>query len=160
MVDATRRFFALSDVTKAGLVTPDPDVFRGYSRLESESLAKSKGTEWEPDLREAFTINRVQDKSDPYYRNPAAGKLFSPNIWPDEANVPGFAAAFTVYYLALDKLATMLMRVFASALDLPENFFDDKVDRHFSNLSAYHYPPLRAPPRPGQLPRWCPHRFR
>jgi isopenicillin N synthase-like dioxygenase len=151
IVDATRRFFALPEATKAGLVSPDPDVFRGYSRLESKSLAKSKSTEWQPDLREAFTVNRVQDKSDPYYRDPAAGKLFSPNIWPDEALVPGFAAAFTAYYLALDELATTLMRVFAVALDLPETFFDDKVDRHFSNLTAYHYPPQSAPPRPGQL---------
>jgi isopenicillin N synthase-like dioxygenase len=37
------------------------------------------------------------------------------------------------------------------ALDLPEHFFDDKVDKHFSNLCAYHYPPMSAPPAPGQL---------
>src|SRR5262249_40240012 len=43
------------------------------------------------------------------------------------------------------------MRAFALALELPEHFFDDKIDKHFSNLVAYHYPPLDVPPLPGQL---------
>ena len=43
------------------------------------------------------------------------------------------------------------MRMFALALDLPETFFDDKIDKHFTNCSAYHYPPLMRPPKPGQL---------
>ena len=33
----------------------------------------------------------------------------------------------------------------------PKSFFDQKVDKHFTNLVAYHYPPMPAAPKPGQL---------
>jgi isopenicillin N synthase-like dioxygenase len=48
-------------------------------------------------------------------------------------------------------LATELMRLFALGLDLPEHFFDDKVDRHFSNMSILYYPAFSRPSQPGQL---------
>lgn len=151
MLDASRRFFALPFETKAAVRSSDPAVFRGYHGVETKSLAKSLGNDVPPDLRESFTINRVQDKSDPYFHNPAAGKIFAENVWPDEALVPGLKDAFTDYYLALSDLSCTLMRIFALALDLPEHFFDDKVDKHFTNLSTYHYPPMSRAPKPGQL---------
>jgi isopenicillin N synthase-like dioxygenase len=35
------------------------------------------------------------------------------------------------------------------ALDLAPDFFDDKVDRHISQLRIMHYPPRRSRPCPG-----------
>jgi len=151
MLGAMERFFALPDEVKSAVKPDNPAVFRGYHGVAAKSLAKSLGAEAPPDLRESFTINRVQDKSDPYFSNPAAGLLFADNVWPPENLVPGFERAFTDYYLALSDLSATLMRIFALALDLPEPFFDDKVDKHFTNLAAYHYPPLSAQPAPGQL---------
>jgi isopenicillin N synthase-like dioxygenase len=150
MLDASQRFFALSEEAKM-VNLPKDGEFRGYVPMAGSSLGRSLGIQAAPDLREAFTINRVQDKSDAYFRNPAAGKLFADNIWPDATDVPGFREAWTAYYLAQESLATSLMRVFALALGFPEQFFDGKVDRHFSNMVAYHYPPIAAPPLPGQL---------
>jgi isopenicillin N synthase-like dioxygenase len=151
MLDASQRFFELATETKSKVHPADEEVFRGYSPLANMALAQSMGIESAPDLREGFTINRVQDKDDAYFHNPAAGKIFADNVWPSEADVPGFRAAWTAYYLAQEKLATSLMRIFALALGLAEDFFDDKVDRHFSNMAAYHYPPMSAEPKPGQL---------
>jgi isopenicillin N synthase-like dioxygenase len=48
-------------------------------------------------------------------------------------------------------LARTLMRVFALALDQPETFFDDKIDKHISRLRVRNDPAPLAPPRPGQL---------
>ena len=59
--------------------------------------------------------------------------------------------AYTRYYRAMESLATSLMRVFALGLDLPEQFFDEKVNRHISNFSVLHYPPQSEAPRPGQI---------
>jgi isopenicillin N synthase-like dioxygenase len=151
MLDASERFFALPTEIKARVRPTDQAVFRGYSPLANMSLAQSMGIESPPDLREAFTINRVQDNSDPYFHSAAAGKLFAENVWPNEQDAPSLRSAFTEYYLAMEGLATALMRIFALALDLPESFFDDKVDRHFSNMAAYHYPAMSQPPQPGQL---------
>jgi isopenicillin N synthase-like dioxygenase len=55
------------------------------------------------------------------------------------------------YYRTMQGLATELMRLFALGLGLDEHFFDDKIDRHITNLSVLHYPPLTRPARPGQL---------
>ncbi len=55
------------------------------------------------------------------------------------------------YYLAIQSLSATLMRIFALAFDPPERFFDDKVDKHVSNLVAFHDPPLTQPPLPDQL---------
>ena len=149
LIDATSRFFALPLTEKEKTISPDPQVRRGYARMEATALAKAMGVDSPPDLREAFTINRVHDNCAPYFHTPAAGKLFAPNIWP--ATVAGFQEAFTAYYLALEALTSDVMRIFALALDLPEHFFDDKIDKHFSNLTAFYYPPMAKAPAAGQL---------
>ena len=154
ILDVTRaaeRFFALPIATKAALASSDPDVYRGYLRLAGSSLAQSRGDAAPPDLREGFSINRVRDNDDPSFLTPAAGKLFAPNIWPDDADAPHFRQAMERYYLAIESLSASLMRIFALALHLPEEFFDDKVDKHVSNLVTYHYPPLTQAPLRGQL---------
>jgi isopenicillin N synthase-like dioxygenase len=51
----------------------------------------------------------------------------------------------------MGKLAEDLMAIFALALDLPESFFADKIDRHISRLRVRNYPAPSAPPKPGQL---------
>jgi isopenicillin N synthase-like dioxygenase len=43
------------------------------------------------------------------------------------------------------------MRVFALALDLDENFFVTRSDRHVSNMRINYYPVQDQPPEPGQL---------
>jgi len=76
-----------------------------------------------------------------------------PNRWPTLA---GFRDAWLAYIEALDALAWDLMRLFALALDLPEDWFDSKVDRAHYNLVANYYPPQPVAPPPGQL-RQGPH---
>lgn len=49
------------------------------------------------DLREGFTINRV-DEDEPYCRETRFGAIFADNTWPDEALVPGLHAAFETFY--------------------------------------------------------------
>ena len=48
-------------------------------------------------------------------------------------------------------LPQRLMGIFATALALPETFFDDKIDRHFSTCPSNHYPVIEDDPQPGQL---------
>jgi len=151
VIAAAEAFYALPVEAKKKYVRAPNGAYRGYAELANMSLGQSLGAAAPPDLREGFTINRVQDKSDPYFHSPAAGLLFADNIWPDATDAPGFEAAFTRYYLAMDTLSLALMRIFALALGLDEGFFDDKVDRHFSNMCAFHYPPMAEPPLPGQL---------
>ena len=62
-----------------------------------------------------------------------------------------FATAGRAYFAAMTRLSSILMGIFARALDMPEDWFADKIARHFSILSTMHYPAQVAPPRPGQL---------
>ncbi len=146
-------FFALDEATKSESKAKAANIFRGYYGMAKQSLARSTGDKSaQPDLRESYTINRTRiDRSDPYWSAPEAGNLFADNIWPDEATAPGFRAAYEAYYAAMENLAGTLMRIFALALDLPEDWFDRKVDRHFTNLAVFHYPRQDAPPALGQL---------
>jgi isopenicillin N synthase-like dioxygenase len=51
----------------------------------------------------------------------------------------------------MSDLARTLMRLFALALDQPETFFDDKIDKHISRLPVRNYPAPRISPQPRQL---------
>mgnify|MGYP001415178722 CR=1 FL=1 len=144
---ASATFFALPDAEKRA-VSVSADVYRGFIPIESETLSLSLDEPAPADLKEVFNIGPVDvaaaDRADP-----AAAGFFADNVWP--GGVPSFQAAFEAYYRAMTDLATDLMRLFALGLGLDERFFDDKVDRHISNLSVLHYPPLTRPARPGQL---------
>lgn len=141
-------FFALPSAAKMAYKIP-PDRYRGYTSPGSESLAASYGQATPPDLKESFNIGPVDVPDDEYHSEARAGAFFAPNWWP--AEVPAMEAVWSRYYRAMEALATQLMRLFALALALPEHTFDDKVDRHITNLSVIHYPPLAAAPEPGQL---------
>ena len=74
--------------------------------------------------------------------------LTSPNRWPD---VPGFRDTFLAYYGAISALSLEIMRLLASALQLPADWFDDKFDNHMTMLAINHYPALPEPALPAAL---------
>ncbi|KZD12070.1 isopenicillin N synthase family dioxygenase [Oceanibaculum pacificum] len=150
-IDAVSRlFFDLPVAEKLAVKRPAPDVTRGYIPLEAESVARSRGEENAPgDLNESLMIGPVDVTDAPYYTAEAAGRHFHPNLWP--AQPAGLRDVYTRYYRAMSDLAVVLMRIFALALDMPERFFDDKVDRHISRLRVRNYPAPETLPKPGQL---------
>ena len=146
----SRAFFDLPLAEKLAVKRPAMDVTRGYIPLDAEAVAASRGEKGEADLNESFMIGPVDvDVDAPYFTAPEAGKHFHPNLWP--AAPMGLRETYTAYYRAMGDLAAQLMRVFALALDLPEAFFDAKVDRHISRLRVRNYPEQLTPPKPGQL---------
>ncbi|MFF6785543.1 2OG-Fe(II) oxygenase family protein [Streptomyces sp. NPDC012510] len=63
------------------------------------------------------------------------------NIWPDA----DFKATWDEYIAAMTGLSADIMRLFAVALELDEDFFDEKFDEHVSLLLAnYYYPEPEA----------------
>src|SRR5262247_2788389 len=81
--DVSREFFDLPLNEKMKVVRPAPDVTRGYIPMEGESVARSRGEYAPGDLNESFMIGPVDVGDDEYYRRPAAGKHFYPNLWPE-----------------------------------------------------------------------------
>ena len=74
---------------------------------------------------------------------------YAETIWPPAP--AGFVDAWKAYYAAMEDLAARIMRVFAVALKLPEDYFAGVIDRPVSALRALNYPHPTVPPQPGQL---------
>lgn len=147
---ASNAFFDLPMAEKIAVLRPAPDVTRGYIPLEAESVGRSQGVDVPGDLNESLMIGPVDvPPGDPYFHGPKAGKHFHPNLWP--AAPAELQPLYEAYFRAMGRLAEDLMALFALALDLPEDFFADKIDRHISRLRVRNYPAPQAPPKPGQL---------
>lgn len=145
--DAARCLFDAPLHRKTSLQPVDGSV-RGYSGVGAHGLAYSLNRNTPPDLFERFRMGRFDLPDDDYHRRRAA-TYFAPNLWP--TFVPGFRQALCAYYSAMERLAADLMAAFALALELPERFFDDKIDRHISSLCLNHYPAQPEAPLPRQL---------
>jgi isopenicillin N synthase-like dioxygenase len=145
---ASQRFFALPLPEKRLVDRPRPDAVRGYSAVGEEGLSYSLEEVAPGDLKESFSIGPSDVPDDDYHRGPAAGAHFEPNLWPE---LPDFKEAYTAYFDAMSDLARELMRIFAVALKLPEDFFDARIDRHISMFRVLSYPAQKEEPLPGQM---------
>lgn len=133
---ATQTFFDQSAEQKQTLAPPFQGYPYGYLGPDSEALARSKGEDTPPDLKESFNggpLKAPEHISDP----DALAFCYQPTPWPD---IDGFKAAWTTYYSALEDLAVRIMRAFAAALKLPDHHFDQYVTYPISALRALHYP--------------------
>ncbi len=147
--DVATRFFDLPEAEKAKSRPPMSSSARGYHALLTKNLAKTIGKNNPPDLREQFYIGPLISRGAEFAHIPGAGDLYAENIWP--VAPADYCPVFSGYYQAKEALGQSLMRIFAIALDLPENYFDDKVDRHFSTLPANHYPTPDGDALPNQI---------
>ena len=139
--DAAHSFFA-QDIAAKQKVAPLYDgAPYGYLGPNQEALAKSKGVDTPPDLKESFNgrpavLNATVD--DPAARAFALART----PWPD---LPGFKDAWTAYYEAVENLAARLMAAFAQALSLPADYFVPMTTDPVSALRALHYPATQGP---------------
>jgi isopenicillin N synthase-like dioxygenase len=145
----TNAFFTLTGEEK-DLIGHRPGV-SGFRRFGG-ATANSLGQDTPPDLCEVFSAHVTGELSDrereglgDYW---ASWKLA--NIWP--GTPADFEETWHEYMAVMSRLSGDLMRLFALALGLAEDFFDDKFDRHVSSLTANYYPQLESP-LPGQIRR-------
>ena len=145
----SRDFFDLPDEEKLAVNINPNNPSRGYRRVGMSTLARGTDDRPPPDLRESFVIGPEIVPGDPYYTSPAGARFFQTNVWPEKPE--RLRAAYKAYYDACADLARDLMRLFALALDLPETFFDEKIDKHISAFNVNHYPKQDVAAQPNQL---------
>jgi len=136
---AAKRFFALplEDKQEIHISKSYPNQ-RGYVPLFEENI--DMGTT--ADLKEAFDLGRALPADDP---DILAGTPFhAENVWPER--LPGFRESIEDYHRKMLDLSDELVRAVALSLDLPEDYFCDKMDRAIANLRL-----LRYPPQTGQI---------
>jgi isopenicillin N synthase-like dioxygenase len=149
MFEESKAFFDLPLEEKLAVKQWGEDVPRGYSGMTAESVSYSR-LKWTPgDLKESYSIGRLEVPADAYYHTPAAANLFAENRWP--AGRTSFKEVYSEYFRVMERLAGTLLRIFAVAIDLPETYFDGKIDKHFAVLRVINYPNQPEEPVPGQL---------
>ena len=149
LYSAAHAFFDLPLDEKQRVAPPRPDYPRGYKAVGFEALAAGNALETPPDLKEYYHFGRRDIPRDAYYTGEQGRKHFFANQWP--AHPAGFSAAADAYYRAMEELSATLCRISALALNLPETFFDDKIDRHITAARINYYPRQDDPPAEGQL---------
>lgn len=147
--DVARRFFDLPLAEKRAVAQPTPDTVRGYCAVGEEAFAYNEDTTAPGDLHEKFDVGPIDVPDDPYFSPANAGRHFTPNQWP--ARPAGMSEIWSRYFASMNELSRTLMRAFALGLGLPENWFDDTMDRDISMLRAIHYPHQQEPPAPRQM---------
>ncbi len=141
-------FFDLTPARKNKAKAPFPGYPYGYFGPGAEALAKSKGVETPPDLKESFNGGPLavpDGLTDPE----ALSFCYADTIWPIAPE--DFRRNWEAYYRAMEQLAGRIMRIFAVALGLPDTTFDNAIGRPISALRALNYPETSVAPQPGQL---------
>lgn len=150
----SRGFFDLPQDRKDAVHPTGPSKQRGYHGFASRGLANTLGIAAPPDLRESVFLGPIEDHRPHYQHIENAAVSYWPNTLPTDP--AGVDDGLIALYRAFEALSGDLLRIFALALEMPEQHFADKIDRHFSILSCHHYPALTEPPEPDQL-RTGPH---
>lgn len=147
--DVSRRFFDLTEAQKATAAQPAPDQVRGWTAVGKEGLSYSLDAEAPGDLKEKMDMGPFNVPDEPYYGAELAGPHFAPNVWP--ADLAELRPLWERYFAEMSEVSRQVMRIFAVALDLDIDFFEDKIDKHISMFRALNYPDQPTPPLPGQL---------
>lgn len=143
-----RAFFDLPPEQKQRSKAPYKGYPYGYLGPEMEALAKSRNVDTPPDLKESFNGGPLRVPAGMTDRE-ALAFCYAETIWPEAPE--GFIDAWKAYYAALEDLAVRIMRVFATALGLPETYFDSYLNAPISALRALNYPEQHVAPKPGQI---------
>ncbi|UYZ58504.1 isopenicillin N synthase family dioxygenase [Hymenobacter latericus] len=129
-----KEFFSLPDEVKQKYENPELAGQRGYTGKGKEH-AKGRNT---GDLKEFFHVGQeVDDANDPI------AKEYPDNIFPEE--VSRFKESTLRTYKTLEAAGKDVLRAIALYLNLPENYFDDKVRNGNSILRPIHYYPIENP---------------
>jgi len=128
-----KKFFALPDAVKQKYEIPGLAGQRGYIGKGKEH-AKGRNT---GDLKEFYHVGQEVTDNDPIK------KEYPDNVWPEE--LPEFKNIALEVYRRLEKTGVQMLRALALYLELPENYFDDKVKHGNSILRPIHYYPIENP---------------
>lgn len=131
-----KSFFALDDETKAKYEKPEIGYQRGYTGKGKEH-AKGRNT---GDLKEFYHVGQelgfIPETDTVKSEYPA-------NVWPSE--IPEFEKDAVEAYQTLEKAGKAMLQAIALNLELPEDYFEDKVAYGNSILRQIHYFPITNP---------------
>lgn len=133
LYENVKALFALPDDIKSKYEDPDLAGQRGYTGKQKET---AKGFT-APDLKEFWQIGQTVTD------DPQLKAEYPDNLIVDE--LPAFNETTLQVYKKLEWIGQHLLKAIAVYLNLPENYFDDKVHNGNSILRTLHYFPITDP---------------
>uniref|UniRef100_A0A8H7NMC6 Fe2OG dioxygenase domain-containing protein n=1 Tax=Bionectria ochroleuca TaxID=29856 RepID=A0A8H7NMC6_BIOOC len=144
-------FFRQDGEMKLRADSSQSTYFNGYKGPGSQRINPTEGV----DVRETFSWT-YDPRFDPAVDDPAAIPAHAAKYirsedfpWEATANMPQFKASIVRYFESCLLLARALTRAFALSLDLPENYFDEKVRYPDAAFAFNYYPPIENPVKVG-----------
>ena len=112
----------------------------GYMPIQDKAPPNAAAQGKKPSQNEAFFLRRERDANDP---DVIAGRRFhTMNKWP--ADLPGFREQTLKYMSTLEALCKKLVRLYALALDLPEDHLEKDFAMPHMILRQSRYPQIDA----------------
>ena len=142
-------FFDLPDAKKSKWHPTGSARQRGYHGVATRGLSATLGKTAPKDLRESLFLGPIDNHAADFSHIPDASMAYAPNLIPKTPS--GLDTGMVALYRAFERLSSDLLRIFAVAAQMPEGHFAPLTQKHFSIMSAHHYPALTVPPLPGQL---------
>ena len=133
LYEDVKALFELPDAVKLKYEDPELAGQRGYTGKQKET---AKGFT-APDLKEFWQIGQTVTD------DPQLKAEYPDNLIVDE--LPTFNKTTLEVYKKLEWIGQHLLRAIAVYLNLPENYFDDKVHNGNSILRTLHYFPITDP---------------
>ena len=134
-----KTFFAWPEDAKRRYHVPGGGGARGYTPFGIET---AKGATHH-DLKEFWHVGRELPEGHAYR------KYMADNVWINE--LTGFRDTSIEMFETFDRTGRRILRAIAAILNLPADFFEDKVQLGNSVLRVIHYPPM--PPQPTESVR-------
>jgi len=128
LYDSVQRFFSLPESEKKKYEFPELSGQRGYIGKGKETAKGFKVA----DLKEFYHVGQPEP----------VGTMPS-NVFPDE--LPEFKEFTLEVYKTFENAGKTLLRAIAIYLNLPEDYFEEKVKNGDSLLRALHYFPIENP---------------
>ncbi|KZT11804.1 Clavaminate synthase-like protein [Laetiporus sulphureus 93-53] len=139
-LSVAKEYFALPVEEKLKLDIRNTPNFKGYNPI----LSSNNDPENDGDLHEGFEFSweelQAKAKNEKRVND---GAMAGANVWPEE--LAGFREAALTYYHAAVELGKKMFPLFALALNLPEDYFDDKTKNSAAIMRVLHYPPQTGP---------------
>ena len=127
-------FFHLPSEVKMTAHSNDFSKGRGYQPMASERITPG----YEPDFKEYYDIGL--DIEDERLNATDRGKT----IWPEEEVLPGYRETMSTHARRTAEIGRRIIRAFARALGLAEDFFDEAHAPPFFNFRPSYYPPAKG----------------
>jgi isopenicillin N synthase-like dioxygenase len=143
LFEESRRFHALPSAVKSAVPYVDNGSFKsGYQPCSADDYQRTNVniiSDAKPNLLSKFSCNREGGSGG--LSMSEEERRASVNVWPE--NLPGFKETVLAYHAGIERLGRQFLPLWATSLQLPEDFFDRFFATPHVTLSLLHYPPQK-----------------